>query len=43
MGRREGGGCGEDPRVQTTPRYDEAAAKLSWSRTLAFFKQHLKG
>jgi carboxymethylenebutenolidase len=28
---------------ETTPRYDEAAAKLSWSRTLAFFKQHLKG
>jgi carboxymethylenebutenolidase len=27
----------------TTPRYDEAAAKLSWSRTLAFFKLHLKG
>lgn len=27
----------------TTPRYDEAAAKLSWSRTLDFFKQHLKG
>jgi carboxymethylenebutenolidase len=27
----------------TTPRYDEAAAKLAWSRTLAFFKQHLKG
>ena len=27
----------------TTPRYNEAAAKLSWSRTLAFFKQHLKG
>lgn len=26
----------------TTPRYDEAAAKLAWSRTLAFFKQHLK-
>jgi carboxymethylenebutenolidase len=26
----------------TTPRYDEAAAKLSWSRTLAFFKEHLK-
>jgi carboxymethylenebutenolidase len=25
----------------TTPRYDEAAAKLSWSRTVAFFKQHL--
>ena len=27
----------------TTPRYDDAAAKLSWTRTLAFFKQHLKG
>ena len=26
----------------TTPRYDEAAAKLAWSRTLAFFKEHLK-
>jgi carboxymethylenebutenolidase len=26
----------------TTPRYDEAAAKLAWSRTLAFFKQHLR-
>jgi len=26
----------------TTPRYDEAAAKLSWSRTLAFFDEHLK-
>jgi carboxymethylenebutenolidase len=26
----------------TTPRYDEAAAKLSWSRTTAFFKEHLK-
>jgi len=26
----------------TTPRYDEAAAKLSWQRTLDFFKQHLK-
>jgi carboxymethylenebutenolidase len=25
----------------TTPRYDEAAAKLSWSRTVAFFKQQL--
>jgi len=25
----------------TTPRYDEAAAKLAWSRTLAFFRQHL--
>ncbi len=27
----------------TTPRYDETAAELSWSRTLDFFDQHLKG
>lgn len=26
----------------TTPRYDEAAAKLAWSRTLAFFNRHLR-
>ena len=25
----------------TTPRYNEAAAKLAWSRTLAWFKAHL--
>jgi carboxymethylenebutenolidase len=25
----------------TTPRYDEAAAKLAWSRTVAFFKARL--
>ncbi len=25
----------------TTPRYDEAAAKQAWSQTLAFFKEHL--
>ena len=25
----------------TTPRYDEAAAKLAWSRTIAFFNEHL--
>jgi carboxymethylenebutenolidase len=25
----------------TTPRYDEAAAKLAWQRTLAFFEKHL--
>jgi carboxymethylenebutenolidase len=27
----------------TTPRYDEAAAKLSWQRTLDFFAKHVKG
>ncbi|MGH8812427.1 MAG: dienelactone hydrolase family protein, partial [Advenella sp.] len=27
----------------TTPRYDEAAAKLAWSRTLEFFKSNLQG
>lgn len=26
----------------TTPRYDEAAAKLAWDRTLAFFAEHLR-
>ena len=25
----------------TTPRYDEAAAKLAWSRTIQFFHKHL--
>jgi carboxymethylenebutenolidase len=27
----------------TTPRYDAAAAKLAWSRTLEFFNKHLRG
>ena len=26
----------------TTPRYDEAAAKLSWQRTVDFFNKHVK-
>jgi carboxymethylenebutenolidase len=26
----------------TTPRYDEAAATLSWTRTIDFFKEKLK-
>lgn len=26
----------------TTPRYDAAAAELSWQRTIAFFKKHLE-
>jgi carboxymethylenebutenolidase len=26
----------------TTPRYDKAAAELAWSRTVEFFKEHLK-
>lgn len=26
----------------TTPRFDAAAAKLAWERTLAFFSQHVK-
>ena len=27
----------------TTPRYDKAAADLSWQRTMAFFAKHVKG
>jgi carboxymethylenebutenolidase len=27
----------------TTPRYDEAAAKLAWQRTISFFNAHLRG
>lgn len=26
----------------TTPRYDEAAAKLAWSRTIEFFNKHVR-
>ena len=25
----------------STPRYNEAATKLAWERTIAFFKKHL--
>jgi carboxymethylenebutenolidase len=27
----------------STPRYDEAAAKLAWQRTIDFFNRHLRG
>jgi carboxymethylenebutenolidase len=27
----------------TTPRHDEAAAKLAWQRTIEFFNKHLRG
>jgi carboxymethylenebutenolidase len=27
----------------TTPRYDQAAAKLAWQRTVDFFNKHLRG
>jgi len=27
----------------TTPRYDEAAAKLAWDRTVEFFNKYLRG
>ena len=26
----------------TTPRYDAAAAKLAWGRTIAFFREHVR-
>jgi len=26
----------------TTPRYDAAAAKIAWDRTLAFFNKHVR-
>ncbi len=26
----------------TTPRYDETAAKLAWTRTLEFFNKYLR-
>ncbi len=27
----------------TTPRFDAAAAELSWGQTMAFFKEHVRG
>jgi len=35
-------GTGHGFNNDTTPRYDEAAAKLAWSRTIAFLKENLK-
>ncbi len=35
-------GCNHGFHNDTTPRYDEAAAKLAWQRTLAHFNQNLR-
>ncbi len=35
-------GCNHGFHNDTTPRYDEAAAKLAWQRTLAHFNQYLR-
>jgi carboxymethylenebutenolidase len=34
-------GCNHGFHNDSTPRYDEAAAKLSWDRTIAWFKKYL--
>ena len=34
-------GTGHGFHNDSTPRYDEAAAKLAWDRTLAWFRKHL--
>ena len=34
-------GTGHGFHNDSTPRYDEAAAKLAWERTLAWFRKHL--
>ena len=36
-------GANHEFHNDTTPRYDEAAAKLAWQRTLDFFNQQLRG
>jgi carboxymethylenebutenolidase len=35
-------GTGHGFNNDTTPRYDEKAAKLAWERTIAFFNKHLR-
>lgn len=35
-------GCNHGFHNDTTPRYDEAAAKLAWARTLEFFGKYLR-
>ena len=35
-------GTGHGFNNDTTPRYDEKAAKLAWERTVAFFNKHLR-
>ena len=36
-------GVQHDFNNDTTPRYDEAAAKLAWRRTIDFFNAHPRG
>ena len=35
-------GCDHGFHNDTTPRYNEAAAKLAWQRTIDFFNQNLR-
>jgi carboxymethylenebutenolidase len=35
-------GTGHGFNNDTTPRYDEKAAKLAWERTVAFFNKHVR-
>jgi len=36
-------GCNHGFHNDTTPRYDEASAKLAWQRTLDFFNKYVRG
>ena len=36
-------GANRGGTTDSAPRYDEAAAKLAWQRTLEFFNQNLRG